>query len=617
MAQHSRVNHLETQWNCRTPEDCLPLPEYPRPQLMRREDTWQNLNGWWDYAILPRGAHSGKEAKRHHTRVKFQGKILVPYSPESERSGVGRTLHPGEDLWYEREFYCPESPGQDGTAGRRLLLHFGAVDERCCVWVNGRRAGIHHGGYWSFTLDITPFVRRGSNTVRVCVRDDSDQSPASVGKQHLVPGGMYYTAQSGIWQTVWLERVPQNYIRDIRMVPAKNGSFSLSVYTQAKETGSKKPVTARIYAPGIYTSREIPGQEKGSSCLCSVQLNSYGTYHHGNIRVPADWRRFWTPEEPWLYPVTITAGEDTIRTYTALRTVGTARDSGGVPRITLNGKPCFMNGVLDQGYWPESLMTPPSDEAMVSDIRLAQSAGFNMIRKHVKLEGARWYYHCDRMGMLVWQDMVNAGSIPYWFDTLLPNVLPPFGMLHIDHARWLEQKKSNLWTKDQDTYRGNLRSTVKQLQNSPCVVLWTIFNEGWGQHHTRELTQMVRRMDPTRLIDSASGWFDHGTGDVYSIHNYWRPLIPMQDPSGLGRPYVLSEYGGRACRIPGHTLYDETFGYYSCRPEKMPELFRRFQARIARLARRGLAAAVYTQLSDIEEEINGIATYDRKVVKVR
>lgn len=590
-----RTYELQTVWSEQAASEAVPK-EYPRPQMQRSE--WICLNGHWHYAFTKKG----------NRPENFDGRILVPFAPESSRSGVGKKLHPGEYLWYFRSVEIPEVP-----KGKRLLLHFGAVDERCIVWWNGKLLGGHRGGYLSFTFDVTEQLHEGKNTIWVRVQDDTDKGQAARGKQTLAPEGMFYTAVSGIWQTVWLEWVPENYIENIKITPRfDEGEVKL-------ELTMTEPLDVAVLVSGRWSSylHQIPASsfvaaERGAEGRCSVYAGEQIEKVMATTVITLPEVHVWSPEDPFLYDLVIRAGEDTIRSYFALRKFSTGHDKNGIARLFLNNKPYFVNGVLDQGYWPESLYTPPCDEAMVFDITKMKELGFNMLRKHVKIEPMRWYYHCDRIGMLVWQDMVNGGG-PLDLKRLcyLPTVLPPAGTQVKDShysffARTDKQARAQ-WLEE-------CIAAVMQLYNCPCIGMWVPFNEGWGQFDALRVTKKIKREDPTRLVDHASGWFDQGGGDIRSVHNYFRPLRVQKGR----RPFVLSEYGGYSCPVPGHMYASVSYGYRSYQNvEKFAEAFVQLQKQIRALEQEGLAGAVYTQVCDVEEEINGLYTYDRKICKVK
>lgn len=568
------MQQLYTRWNAEN-RNTIPLSEYPRPQMVR--ENYEILNGIWQYAIT----------RNEREPLSYDGEILVPFSPEAAASGVGKVLMPREYLHYKRNF----TP--DRKADRqRLLLHFGAVDQRCRVYVNQKLAGSHEGGYLSFTFDITPYLKEGENEIHVAVQDDSDTSYHARGKQKLERGGMFYQAQSGIWQTVWMEWVPEQYIESIRITPrCSRGGVELKVFSRERE---HLPVTVRILEEGKLIQEAVFSSEK------QIFLDM-GEFH------------YWSPEDPFLYQMELVMGEDRIESYFAMREFTVGEDAKGIKRFFLNGKPCFHNGLLDQGYWPESLLTPPSDEAMIYDIQKMKDLGFNMIRKHVKIEPARWYYHCDRIGMLVWQDMINGGTDYHMkFVCIMPNALMWTGRCIKDnkYRAFSRQDKAG-----REEYRKELTGMIKQLYNVPSICVWVPFNEGWGQFDAAKASALVQKLDPTRHIDEASGWFDQGGGDMYSIHNYWRPLKVKPEK----RVVALTEYGGYSWRMPGHSYCDEIYGYkdYKSR-EELTEGYRGLIERdILPNIARGLSAAVYTQVSDIEEEVNGILTYDREFVKLQ
>ena len=584
------LKNLVTEWTERADDPAgIPLAEYPRPQLQRKD--WICLNGWWEYAFT----------RKNEKYRAPEGKILVPFSPETARSGVGRSLTPGRALWYRKVFSIEEM-----KPGFRLMLHFGAVDERCTVWCGGKMLGRHRCGYLPFSFDITGAVSEGDNELLVRVLDDTDRGPACRGKQRLKPGGMFYTAQSGIWQTVFLEWVPDVYIRKIKITPdLSRKEVKIRILANAPAGG-----TVSIGSPGIFRERPVSmGEAEQVFHFTEEEFDKRGGV---TCTVKMQDPVCWSPESPMLYPLRIRLGEDEVTSYFAMRSFGKGKNAAGYPCLLLNGEPYFFHGVLDQGYWPESLMTAPADEALVFDILKMKELGFNMLRKHIKVEPLRWYYHCDRIGMVVWQDMVSGGGpLNSLLCTYMPTVIPKFGgQLSDRHYRLLSREN----VKERERYRKQLLEMIDLLENEPCIGLWVIFNEGWGQFDSVRLTGTVRKVDPTRLIDHASGWFDQGAGDVRSIHNYYQKMVVHKDP--YGRPFVLSEYGGSACCIPGHFSAERPYGYHNETPESFSGNFRQLMEKIREMSREGLVAAVYTQLSDIEEEVNGLLTYDRKCCKV-
>ena len=560
--------------------DTVPFPEYPRPML-HRED-WYNLNGWWDCAFTADAELPPAEA--------MQTKILVPYSPECEASGVGRTLQPGGSLHYHRTFACPAVP-----AGGRLLLHFGAVDYTCTVRVNDHVVGSHRGGYWPFSLDITEALRPGMNDLWVTVQDPTGNGVQARGKQTLTPGGMFYPAQSGIWQTVWLEPLQPVYITDLRLMP----DYDSRTVTVQLETNTPAVAAVEIFADGVPVAKaELDaGTEKITLAIPEAAFHP------------------WSPESPFLYTVTATlAVGDRVESYFALRSWQAARDGRGVLRFFLNGKPILLNGLLDQGYWPQGLYTPPSDAAVVKELEQVKALGFNLLRKHAKIEPQRWYYHCDRLGLVVWQDMVSGGTpSKLWFVTYLTNVFQPLLRKFPDNAPFY-RLLSRPDAASRDLYREELNATVDALACHPCIGCWVPFNEGWGQFDAAKATARLRVLDPGRLIDEASGWFDQGGGDVDSRHNYFYPLRVRPGR----RTVALTEYGGIAFPVEGHLTADKTYGYGTARDSAdMAARYEKLQCEtvLPQLAR-GLSALVYTQLTDVEEEVNGLFTYDRAVLKL-
>lgn len=601
------MKQLYTRWG-RELDPQNVLPEYPRPLL--RRSSYTNLNGYWDYAFT----------REFKIPEKYDGQILVPFSPEAVLSGVSRQLMPDEYLWYRRIFIIEGWNGR--KSGRRLILHFGAVDQACAVYVNGQRAARHTGGYLPFEADITQLVRDGENELIVAVKDLSDTSCHARGKQRLERGGMFYTAQSGIWQTVWMEEVPETYIQTIESVTDPDaGTVRIRVTaaennkdegTEVKTSGHQEgdrasglPVQVQIHRPGLYTdSCEYSGAEE---ILCRA-IGSAGEW----IEIAIPDIMLWTCETPYLYFYTVTLGEDQAESYFAMRRFSVEKDEKGIPRICMNGEVQFQNGVLDQGYWPDGLYTAPSDEAMIFDITEMKRCGFNMVRKHIKIEPQRWYWHCDRLGIVVWQDMVNGGeAYRYWFVTYLATVMSWRNIKIKDSHPWLLARRERTGRTE---FVREMKETIRLLKGHPSICTWVIFNEGWGQFQTKELTRIAREADPDRLIDPASGWFDQGGGDLQSVHNYFFRLKVRPEKE---RAAVLSEIGGHTYREPDHSACEELYGYGACRDkEALGRAYRELTKKVKKLIPQGLCASVYTQWTDIEEEINGVYTWDREVRKI-
>ena len=570
---------LLTRWG-RALDPDRPLPDYPRPQLER--GSYLNLNGRWSYAIT---ALTTDEPET------WDGEIVVPFSPEAPLSGVGRQLQPDQLLWYRRELVLPAG---FRVPGGRVLLHFGAVDQSCTVWIDDVEVGAHHGGYLPFCLDVTDALSESGNELVVRVRDLSNNRGPSSGKQRLHRGGIWYTAQSGIWQTVWAESVPPSYVEGMVLTPhLEDGDLEVTV--EAAPGGADGRVT--VSADGTVVAEGL------------VQPGRPTRLHLDDVRP-------WTPEDPFRYRVEVVLGEDRVTSHVGMRSFGIGRDRDGHPRLLLNGAPYLHVGVLDQGYWPDGLMTPPSDEAMVHDIATMKRLGFTMLRKHIKVEPLRWYDHCDRLGMLVWQDFVNGGAGYRTAAVTWPGGRVGRQVLRLgDGPRWYPV----LGRSDpagRDEFREEVRRTVELLRSVTSLACWVPFNEGWGQFDAADIAAEVAGLDPTRAVDHASGWHDQGAGDLRSLHVYGRPFrVPRRRDD---RVLALTEYGGYDLVVDGHHWSDEDFGYrHFDTADQLGEAFTRLHRdELAPAVRRGLAATVYTQVSDVEDELNGLMTYDREVLKL-
>lgn len=556
-----------------------PLPEYPRPQLVR--DSHLSLNGRWDHAFT--------SAEQVAVPAVWDGEIIVPFSPEAPLSGVHRVLQPDEALWYRRSLVI-----HAGFTRDRVLLHFGAVDQDCEVLIDGEAVGSHRGGYLPFSIDITAFADGAEHELVVRVRDVTDTSWRSRGKQRLKPGGIWYTPQSGIWQSVWVESVPSRWVDRLVLTPdLQRGEVEVTVVDGSGAGGTAHVV---VRADG----RELAAQDVESGRTTRLALGQ-------------DVRR-WSPEDPFLHDVEVRLGDDVVTSYFGMRSFGMGPDTTGRTRLLLNGEPYLHAGLLDQGYWPDGLYTAPSDEAFIHDIQTAKDLGFTMLRKHIKIEPLRWYYHCDRHGMLVWQDAVNGGAAyePLWVTA------PVFG---IPHRRDLTKKGSGrrgLGRTDaagQAAFEAELTAMIEHLRNVVSLSLWVPFNEGWGQFDAARIADRVRELDPTRPVDHASGWHDQGAGDLQSLHVYFRKFrVPTLD----SRVLALTEYGGYSHAVPGHVWGAKRFGYKRLRSlAALETAYRKLhEEQIAPAIEAGLAAVVYTQLSDVEDEDNGLITYDRRIEKI-
>ena len=566
-----------TRWGRELDPDRV-LVEYPRPQL--RRDSYLNLNGRWEYAVT---AFDAPQPAR------YDGTILVPFSPEAPLSGVNRQTRPDELLWYRRDLRLPDD---FAVPGGRLLLHFGAVDQTCTVWLDGVEVGAHHGGYLPFTLDVTDSLRDGRSTLVVSVRDLSNNRGPSSGKQRLARGGIWYTAQSGIWQTVWLEAVPATYVAALTLTPLLDEDV---VEVTVTSGGTGEPGTAAV--------RVLDGGRSVGSAQVTPGFPA---------RVVLDDVRLWTPDDPHLYDVEVELDGDRVTSYVGMRSFGVGPDVDGIPRLLLNGEPYLHVGVLDQGYWPDGLMTAPTDAAMVHDIETMKGLGFTMLRKHLKVEPLRWYAHCDRLGMLVWQDLVNGGGRYRTAAVTWPGRYP---------IRLRDNRYALLGRADpggREEFREEVRATVEHLRNVTSLAVWVPFNEGWGQFDAADVAREMTALDPTRSIDHASGWHDQGAGDLWSLHVYTRRFRAPRREDDEDRVLVLSEYGGYDLTVPGHTWGPEHFGYkhFDSATALGDAFVRLHHEQLAPAVPQALSATVYTQVSDVEDEVNGLMSYDREVLKL-
>ena len=558
---------LKTRWTDQVSPDNA-LPEYPRPTMVR--ERWQNLNGLWQYAVTARAADKP---------ASFDGEILVPYPIESALSGVAKRVSEHERLWYRRTFRVPRDWRE-----QRVLLHFGAVDFEAEVWVNGIRLGQHAGGYDGFRFDITDALRRGANELVVAVWDPTDSGHQARGKQVHKPGGIMYTPTSGIWQTVWLEPVSATHLDSIRITPDFDAS-AVVVQGDIRTAASSvlMQVSVRENGRELYTA----------TIASSVEAGDVGRVAP-SISLPVAEARPWTPEDPFLYELEVTLRQgrivDRVTSYFGMRKVSLGKDANGFNRILLNNEPLFQYGPLDQGFWPDGLYTAPMDAALRYDVEMTKRLGMNLARKHVKVEPERWYYWCDKLGLLVWQDMPSGN----------------FGGR--DDARRSDEASAQ--------YERELRRLIEGRYNHPSIVMWVPFNEGWGQHETPRYAGLVNQLDPSRLVNEASGWTDRGSGDVKDIHAYPGPSAPNPEEP---RATVLGEFGGLGLPVSGHTWQNEAnWGYRSF--EDSESLTAAYVTLLKKLhplvGSHGLSAAVYTQTSDVEVEVNGLMTYDRQQVKL-
>ena len=560
-------DRIKTPWAEKV-DPANPLPEYPRPQMVR--DQWQNLNGLWDYAIVAKGNYFPSD---------YDGKILVPFAVESSLSGVQKTVGQDNELWYHRSFAVPA-----GWRNKKVLLHFGAVDWKADVWVNGIKLGTHQGGYTPFSFDVTAFLSKGkTQELVVKVWDPSDQGYQPRGKQVERPNGIWYTPVTGIWQTVWLEPVEQAFVSHLKTIPDIDGG-TVSVLASAEGTKPTDIIEVKIIDGGrvISSGKAVAGQE---------------------VLLAVPDAKLWSPESPFLYDMELTilrnnVAGDKLKSYFGMRKISPRRDANGIVRMQLNNKDYFQFGPLDQGWWPDGLYTAPTDEALLFDIKKTKDFGFNMIRKHVKVEPARWYYHADKEGILVWQDMPSGDHSPQW-----------------QQRNYFNGPENNRSARSEQNYRQEWKEIVDFAVSNPSVVVWVPFNEAWGQFKTPEIVEWTKNYDPSRLVNPASGGNHYDCGDMLDMHNYPAPAMGLFDSK---RCNVLGEYGGIGLVFEDH-IWEKgrNWGYVQYKTsEEATRAYIDMAEILKKLIPFGYSAAVYTQTTDVEVEVNGIMTYDRKVIKL-
>ena len=558
---------IKTQWANQIDVNHV-LPEYPRPLLERND--WQNLNGLWNYAITPVG---------QNTPTAFDGQILVPFAVESSLSGVQKRIDENQELWYNRNFTIPSD-----WKGKKVLLHFGAVDWRTEVWINDIKIGSHQGGYTPFSFDISAYlIKSGQQKLVVKVWDPTDHGFQPHGKQNSRPEGIWYTPVSGIWQTVWLEPVAEKYITSIRpTADIDHNRLMIDVAANCSEKGD-------YYEIGVWDGKQQVASAKTASGIKS------------ELSIPN--AKLWSPDSPFLYDLKITLVSkgkvvDEAKSYVAMRKVSTRRDENGIVRLQLNNHDLFQFGPLDQGWWPDGLYTAPTDEALKYDIQKTKEWGFNMIRKHVKVEPARWYTYCDQLGILVWQDMPSGDHSPQW-----------------QPRQYFDGSENKRSAESESNFRTEWKGIMDYLYANPSVVCWVPFNESWGQFKTAEIVDWTKNYDPSRLVNPASGGNHHQVGDILDLHNYPGPDLYLYDAQ---RATVLGEYGGIGLAIENHLwAADRNWGYVQFKnTNEVTDQYVKFGEDLLKLVKSGFSAAVYTQTTDVEMEINGLMTYDRKVIKI-
>lgn len=574
--------HIKSVFYDKVDKNC-PLNEYPRPQFQR--DFWVNLNGEFDYAITDENITFPE---------RYDGKILVPFAVESALSGVEKPVYEKDRIWYKKNFTLSKE-----FNNKRVILNFGAVDWQCKVFINRNLAGEHTGGYNAFSFDITDYLVKGENELIVYVYDPTDAGWQQRGKQATMSHGFWYTGTSGIWQTVWLEAVDKSSIESVKLLPDIDHG-TINVKTTVSNPDS------------VLTASVLDGENE--IIRKEISLNE-------DIFIP-DFE-LWSPENPKLYDLVLELSvkgkvRDKVKTYFGMRKFSIGTDANGYSRLYLNNEPYFQNGLLDQGYWCDGGLTPPTDEAMIYDIQKMKDLGFNMLRKHIKTEPARWYYHCDRLGMLVWQDMISGGKeLNVVHAGVIPNIQ---GVLSPIASFSLKDNKYKTFNRGKQEWRDNFKAElfemISQHYNCVSICTWVPFNEGWGQFDALEIGNAVKKADPSRFVDHASGWYDQGGGDFRSVHRY---ILPVQLPKKEARPFVLSEFGGYSQIIDGHVWNKKkSFGYMMFKTkESLTAAYKKlYEKQILPLLKKGLSAIVYTQVSDVEFEVNGVMTYDRAIVKI-
>ena len=568
---------IKTKWGESLDKNKI-LQEYPRPQFVR--NSYLNLNGEWNCSLY--------ENNGNNENIIYNGKILVPFPIESKLSGVvGHTLNPGMVLEYNKIIDLSKMDNKG-----RFLLHFGAVDQFTTLYINSKKVGEHDGGYHPFYFDITNYIENKSKTnIQVKVIDNYSANGAAFGKQGEPRKRIFYQKIGGIWQTVWIESVPKIYIKDVKITPNYD-EHSVSFYMSIDEEKEND----KNYLEGEVIIFDAEDKYINSTKIIPFQET--------NVSLPIKFRS-WSPEDPYLYKVEYKYGYDMVKSYFGMRKFSIGNDTNNIRRLFLNNKPYFQNGVLDQGFWSDGIYTAPSDEALIYDIKTMKRLGFNMLRKHIKIEPKRWYYHCDTIGMLVWQDQPSGGNYPY---------------NHCDEGFYIPDNDYEIYNRSnalgrQNFYR-DIHRTLSHLYNSPCISTWVPFNEGWGQFDSVKIANLIKSIDKTRFVDHASGYVDHFGPDFKSLHIYFEKIHFDRDE--INRPIVVSEYGGYGLKVNGHLGCTEYFSYIMFENEKELTLAikKLIKEEIYPAMKRGLCAAVYTQLSDVEQEINGFITYDRKILKV-